>query len=75
MTPEEKIARIEQRMRACQMGLADTIECPYCGAINREGDPLCCSLFAAATLAILARKDLDERSELAARIADKASSN
>ncbi|MGH9345050.1 MAG: hypothetical protein ACRD19_14980 [Terriglobia bacterium] len=75
MTSDEKLARIEQQMRACEMGLAETIECPYCGGTNREGAALCCNLFAAAALAILDRKDESERADLAARIADQAAKN
>lgn len=75
LTAEEKIQSIEQQIRACEMGLTDAIHCPYCDQFNRDGLALCCNRFAAAALAIVERKSLDENIENAERIADQVSRN
>jgi hypothetical protein len=72
LTPDQKIENIAQQIRACGLGALQELGCPYCGASNKQGQPLCCNLFAAAALAILQREDLREKSELAERIGEKA---
>lgn len=72
LTPEQKIEYVANQIRACEIGAIQELDCPYCHASNRRGEPLCCNLFAAAALAILQREDLRERSELAERIGEKA---
>lgn len=75
LTPEEKIENIAQQMRACELGALQELACPYCGEINKQGEPLCCNLFAAAALAIMQRQDTRAQIEMADRIAEKALTN
>ena len=75
LTPDQKIDNIAQQMRACELGALQELACPYCGEINKQGQPLCCNLFAAAALAIMQRQDTREQIEMADRIAEKALTN
>lgn len=75
MTPDQKIANIEAQITACEKGHTNTITCPYCGEQNREQFPLCCEKLGRAVAAILIRKDVQEKAEMAERIAEKVSAN
>jgi hypothetical protein len=71
LTAEDRLRAVREQIRACELGVSDAIGCPYCGGWNREGAPLCCMQFAAASLAIIERRELDDNIAIADRIADK----
>lgn len=75
LTSEQKLERVREQIRACELGAASSLLCPYCGAVNQQGRPLCCRLFAAAALAVFEVRDLNARVDLAGEIAERAARN
>lgn len=75
LTPEERVQFVEQQITAVERGHSAEMDCPYCGLINKRGEPLCCELFAMAAMAVLHRKDTEERIREAERIGEKVSLN
>ena len=83
MTAEQKIENVERQiddlMRARRIGVKPygkgSIHCPYCDSDHVEGEPLCCEKLGRAVAAILLRKDVQEKAEMAERIAESVSRN
>jgi hypothetical protein len=65
---EDKLKNLESQVRAVRLGLADAIECPYCGQWNREGASLCCNTYLRTMIAVCDRLDVTEALELTDRI-------
>ncbi len=86
MTGDEALANLTQQINAAEMGMSKIIKCPYCGELldftppsKLETEnfhyPTCCAEFALAVIAILGRKEQDERREFAERVMEKVSRN
>ncbi len=85
MTGDEALQNLTQQINAAEMGMSKLIKCPYCGdlldftppSILTESyrHPTCCAEFALAVIAILGRKEQDERREFAERVMEKVSRN
>ena len=75
MTGEQKIEYIAKQITACKEQRQNSINCPYCGEHNIEGNPLCCTLFAQAVAAILIRHDYQAKRENVERILEKVAEN
>jgi len=72
MTPEQKIESVAKQIRQAELGIIPNLTCPYCEAVTKPGETLCCLKMAKAVAAVLQRVELSERLELAERIAEKA---
>lgn len=70
---ENRIAWIEQQIRDLRHGLIDKLRCPYCRALNKVDQTLCCVKMTVAIGAVLDRLDSEEKMEHAMRIADRVS--
>lgn len=68
---EQRIQNIMDQLRAYENGDQHSITCPYCAGINREGEPLCCGLFAKASIAALERLRVEQSTELARKITER----
>lgn len=75
MTGEQKIEYIEKQMIAVRNERQNSLNCPYCDAQNIEGNPLCCTLFAQATAAIMLRWDLKDKVAHTEQILEKVQAN
>ena len=75
LTSEQKLEKVAGQIRACELGAASAMLCPYCGAVNQQGRPLCCRLFAAAALAVFEARDTQALVNLASEIAERAARN
>ena len=61
MTPEQKIANVEAQIKAAEQGRTNILNCPYCGAQNKEDAPsLCCETLSIVVLATLDRWAVDD---------------
>lgn len=68
LTAEDKLKSLEDQVRAVRLGLANSIQCPYCGQWNCEGAKLCCNMYFLTMHAICDRMDVAEALELTDRI-------
>lgn len=67
-TTDEKLKSLESQVRAVRLGLAESIQCPYCGQWNTEGADLCCNTYLRTMIAVCDRLDVTEAIELTDRI-------
>jgi hypothetical protein len=71
ITPDERIEIVAANIAACERGESLFIPCPYCNALNKAGEPLCCNLLAYAAMAVCSRQEVNDTLEIAERIAEK----
>lgn len=65
MTGEEQLQAVRLQIEAAERGELHELACPYCGVINQQGKPLCCTLFAQAAVAVMHAQDVEAQLKLA----------
>jgi hypothetical protein len=69
VTPNEKLAYVEQQINGCMKMDITTIECPWCHSINSpDQEQLCCADMGLAVRAILRRQAQMECLDQCARV-------
>jgi hypothetical protein len=75
LTPDQKIEKVAENIALCEVGGSMFIPCPYCNALNKEGEPLCCRLFAIAAMAVISRQEIREQMDRTEQVLEKVLAN
>lgn len=70
-TPEDRVKFVAAELHRAETTGTLLMSCPYCYALNRPGDPLCCRLFAIAALSVMSTKETEELVDEAKRITEQ----
>ena len=75
MTGEEKLESVAAQIHAIRTNrsVSRSITCPYCGAVNVQGEPLCCETFGKAAMAVIQRDSFNDIVDHVKRIDDARS--
>lgn len=76
-TPEEKMKFVEKELLRVLQGQGSIMACPYCFGLNVKPadpdnpEPLCCRMFAMASIAAMSAQEIQENLDKAAKLADR----
>lgn len=59
-----------EQIAAYENGEQQSITCPYCAGVNRDGERFCCRMFAKASIAALERLRVEQAREQVERISE-----
>lgn len=77
LTADERMKFVENELLQVLRGERNIMACPYCYGLNVQPEdtdkpePLCCRLFAMASIAAMSGQEIQEQLDKAARIAEQ----